>query len=536
MATLSLEYLQRKLKRSQLLDKKFQRIIKNAPAIGEDAETARLAGVNLNPNSIQDYREEFNRLLRSFFSPEASQSIADSEEFDEDEVQMLVENWIGTTEGVLAPIQGKRDIPISAVLRALRNEVDRMEDVQLRIKLSKGALRGNLWEGKDLSEDEQKAYAVAVLSAHGAMNDRRFPPIRNVNQPKGEWNADLCRWAEIDRIPLNLAVALVRTTEVVLNAVRAIPVDERSAADVNSYRWAVRVARTPAVSDRVLGLTDFDVDVYLTICARLTAGVYPAFMNTYAEICTTQNVTLDLEVERAFPIAKAVLDRDRSVEMCNAINSVIDLRGLYLNGSPVPHIRPRGLVMTADDAEEDGPPEGFPMAGSGLADAAVPNGAGVSDPRMPKMLPHEKSIGGGKYIIDMVRNHLLRSGIISVRYGRTRHHISIKKTLVPDLLRKIVEKVISGNTNVDQKEYSRLSDREAHLLRSLAKYIGLASAAGLPDKSNAMDEKLRTAMLEIQAGNTNEQLRREVIAMLRHLYSIGRISGGAFHGLILSLG
>jgi hypothetical protein len=51
-----------------------------------------------------------------------------------------------------------------------------------------------------------------------------------------------------------------------------------------------------------------------------------------------------------------------------------------------------------------------------------------------------------------------------------------------------------------------------------------------------MDEKLRTAMLEIQAGNTNEQLRREVIAMLRHLYSIGRISGGAFHGLILSLG
>jgi hypothetical protein len=395
-----------------------------------------------------------------------------------------------------------------------------------------------LWEGKDLTEDEQKAYAVAVLSAHGAMNDRRFPPIRNINQPKGEWNADLRRWAEIDRIPLNLAIALVRTTQVVLDAVRAIPVDERTAADVNNYRWAVRVARTPAVSDRVLGLVDYDNDVYLTICSRLVANIYPDFMNTYLEICTTQNVVLDLEVERAFPIAKAILDRDRGADMCNAINSVIDLRGLYLNGSPVPHIRPRGLVMTADDdadAGGDGPPPeaGVPMAGSGLsADDAVPKGAGVSDPRMPKMLPHEKLIGE-KYIIDMA---LLRSGIVSIRYAKNRHHVGIKKTMVSDLLRKIVEKVISGNTNVDQKEYSRLSDREAHLLRSLAKYIGLASAAGLPDKSNAMDEKLRTAMLEIQAGNTNEQLRREVIAMLRHLYSIGRISGGAFHGLILSLG
>jgi hypothetical protein len=213
MATLPLEYLQRKLKRSQLLDKKFTRIFKNSKPIGEDEETARLAGVNLAPNAIQDYREEFNRLLRSYFTPEVAQSIADSEELDEEEVRLLVDGWVGTTEGVLAPFQGKRDIPISAVLRALRNEVDRMEDVQLRIKLSKGALRGNLWGGKDLTEDEQKAYSVAVLSAHGAMNDRRFPPIRNINQPKGEWNADLRRWAEIDRIPLNLAVALVRTTQ-----------------------------------------------------------------------------------------------------------------------------------------------------------------------------------------------------------------------------------------------------------------------------------------------------------------------------------
>jgi hypothetical protein len=273
----------------------------------------------------------------------------------------------------------------------------------------------------------------------------------------------------------------------------------------------------------------------LTICARLVANVYPEFMNVYAEICTTQNVVLDLEVERAFPIAKAVLDRDRGMEMTNAINSVIDLRGLYLNGSPVPHIRPRGLVMTADDAGpgEDPPEAGFPMAGSGLlADATVPSGGAVSDPRMPKMLPHEKLIGE-RYIIDTA---LLRSGIVSIRYAKNRHHVGIKKTMVSDLLKKIIEKVISGNTNVDQKGYSRLSDREAHLLWSLAKYIGLSSAAGLPDKSNAMDEKLRTAMLEIQAGNTNEQLRREVIAMLRHLYAIGRISGGAFHGLILSLG
>jgi hypothetical protein len=252
MATLPLEYLQKKLKRSQLLDKKFNRIIKNSKPIGEDEETARLAGVNLAPNAIQDYREELNRLLRSFFTVEVAQSIADNDEFDDEEVRLLVDNWISRTLLVLSPFQGKRDVPISAVLRALRNEVDQMEDVQLRIKLSKGALRGSLWEGKDLSEDEQKAYSVAVLSAHGAMNDRQFPPIRNVNQPKGEWNADLRRWAEIDRIPLNLAVALVRTTQVVLDAVRAIPVDERTAADVNNYRWAVRVARTPAVSDRVL--------------------------------------------------------------------------------------------------------------------------------------------------------------------------------------------------------------------------------------------------------------------------------------------
>jgi hypothetical protein len=55
MATLPLEYLQRKLKRSQLLDKRFQRIIKNSKPIEEDEETKRRANVNLNPNSISDF-------------------------------------------------------------------------------------------------------------------------------------------------------------------------------------------------------------------------------------------------------------------------------------------------------------------------------------------------------------------------------------------------------------------------------------------------------------------------------------------------
>ena len=92
MATLSLEYLHRKLKRPQLLDKKFQRIIKNSKPMGEDEETARLAGVNLAPNAIQDYREEFNRLLRSYFTPDVAQSIADNDEFDDSEIRLLIDN------------------------------------------------------------------------------------------------------------------------------------------------------------------------------------------------------------------------------------------------------------------------------------------------------------------------------------------------------------------------------------------------------------------------------------------------------------
>jgi hypothetical protein len=115
MATLPLEYLQRKLKRSQLLDKKFNRIIKNSKPIGEDEETARLAGVNLAPNAIQDYREEFNRLLRSYFTPDVAPSIADDSEFDDSEIKLLTDNWIGTTESVLGAFQGRRDVPISAV-------------------------------------------------------------------------------------------------------------------------------------------------------------------------------------------------------------------------------------------------------------------------------------------------------------------------------------------------------------------------------------------------------------------------------------
>jgi hypothetical protein len=184
MATLPLEYLQRKLKRSQLLDKKFNRILKNSKPIGEDEATARLAGVNLNPNSIQDYREEFNRLLRSYFTPDVAQSIADNDEFDESEIKLLVDNWIGTTEGVLGAFQGRRDVPISAVLRALRNVVDKMVDVRLRVELQREQLKSanaglSLWdEDKTLSPDEQEAYVQAVFRAKALINQDRFKSIR----------------------------------------------------------------------------------------------------------------------------------------------------------------------------------------------------------------------------------------------------------------------------------------------------------------------------------------------------------------------
>jgi hypothetical protein len=46
---------------------------------------------------------------------------------------------------------------------------------------------------------------------------------------------------------------------------------------------------------------------------------------------------------------------------------------------------------------------------------------------------------------------------------------------------------------------------------------------------------MRTVLGELQAGNTNEALKREGYAMLRHLYSLGKLSGSAFHGMVLSL-
>jgi hypothetical protein len=70
---------------------------------------------------------------------------------------------------------------------------------------------------------------------------------------------------------------------------------------------------------------------------------------------------------------------------------------------------------------------------------------------------------------------------------------------VSDALRNIIQRVIEGHTTVDPKAYGRLNDREQHLLRSLARFIGLGLAAGLPDKSALMDEQMRVALAEIAA-------------------------------------
>jgi hypothetical protein len=579
MSVLPLEYLQKKLKRSQLLDKKFNRIIKNAPAIGEDAESARLAGANLAPNAIQDYREEFNRLLRSYFTPDVAQSIADNDEFDDSEIRLLVDNWIGTTEGVLGAFQGRRDVPISAVLRALRNVVDKMVDVRLRVELQREQLKSanagmSLWdEGKTLSPDEQEAYVQAVFRAKALINQDRFKSIR-ASASRAVILAGLREWGSIDQLGINLAAAFNKTVNGILRATEGRSL---SANDQRNRNWALRNRGVVASVPGLTSLAKYNEAVFGSVFEKLVLGIAGLFIGEYRSVCYSQDVGLGLEIDQALPLAKEIFKNERDDVLPEAINRVIEDTPLILDGAPLPRVTPKrvpGLVVGSesvsprgtllrttttssapsasffaglesdeddDDDDDDDGPDDMPYARgfdarrfaseSARRDREM-EGSGLEKKKGVRVLPHEKVIAD-KFVIDMA---LLRSNIVSIRYLKNRHHISIKKTMVSDLLKKIIERVVGGNTSVDKKEYSRLSDREAHLLRSLAKYIGLASAAGLPDKSNEMDEKLRTAMLEIQAGNTNEQLRREVIAMLRHLYSIGRISGGAFHGLILSLG
>jgi hypothetical protein len=454
-----------------------------------------------------------------------------------------------------------------------------MVDVRLRVELQREQLKSanaglSLWDdGKTLSPDEQEAYVQAVFRAKALINQDRFKSIR-ASASRAVILAGLREWGSIDQLGINLAAAFDKTVNGILRATEGRSL---SANDQRNRNWALRNRGVVASVPGLASLAKYNEAVFGSIFEKLVLGVASFFISDYRSVCYSQEVGLGLENDQALPLAKEIFKNERDDVLPEAINRVIEDTPLILDGAPLPRVAPKrvpGLVVGSesvsprgtllrttttssapsasffaglesdedeDDDDDDGPDDepyarGFDArrfaSGAARRDREM-EGSGLEKKKGVRVLPHEKVIADGKYVIDLA---LLRNNIISIRYSKNRHHVGVKKSLVSDALRNIVQRVIEGHTTVDAKTYGRLNDREQHLLRSLAKYIGLGSAAGLPDKSALMDERMRVALAEIAAGNTNEALKREVYSMLRHLYSLGKLSGSAFHGLVLQYG
>jgi hypothetical protein len=447
-----------------------------------------------------------------------AQSIADNDEFDDSEIRLLVDNWIGTTESVLSAFQGRRDVPISAVLRALRNVVDKMVDVRLRVELQREQLKStnaalSLWDdGKTLSPDEQEAYVQAVFRAKALINQDRFKSIR-ASASRAVILAGLREWGSIDQLGINLAAAFDKTVN---GIIRATEGRSLSANDQRNRNWALRNRGAVASVPGLAGLTTYNEAVFGSVFEKLVLGVASFFISDYRSVCYSQDVGLGLEIDQALPLAKEIFKNERDDVLPEAINRVIEDTPLILDGAPLPRVAPKrvpGLVVGSEsvsprgtllrtttlsapsasffaglesdededeDDDDDGPDDepyarGFDarrFASESARRDREMEGSGLEKKKGVRVLPHEKVIADGKYVIDL---SLLRNNIISIRYSKNRHHVGVKKSLVSDALRNIVQRVIEGHTTVDPKTYGRLNDREQHLLRSLARFIGLGS-------------------------------------------------------------
>lgn len=560
------EYLRKRVANSMRVDNDFKKsyvssVAKNGSVSAPEAN----AIIGLRQSDIvpenRNYAMELENLLQSFFRPEDAYKFAQDKQLTPQMKMVIVDNFHTDIAPNLAQFKGKYNVNPTTIVSFLKRVATELGNVELEAEaLERNKLAANTFKDKD------EAFVQLVFRAKALHNSRTLvartrDSFRGGKPTKGEIPLIIVQeFFAHDRVYENLTVAVSNASgKPFPGAGYELNLDEDELAvalnkHLKSFNKSTFVdayfmyheelvtyqsLRLNARNHFALAVKIMNNEGHLNgyvkelLKENKVIGITFDEFTTLAQLNSSQPVPFMSPTKGPAPAPPSTPARTTSTTVAPIVlpsstsgsSAFVPIATSSRGATPVTGATPgtsSGTASVRGATPATGAVAGT-SAGSPVVDPGSTVGSGVAKPRNNK----EVALNS-KYYINTGK---LSNGIIEIRYIKNRHLVPVKIQAVSPLFRDMVFKRLNGDMNPDRESYVKLTDTEKHLFRSITKYLDM-DGGSLPDVSEIMDRKAQVVFGQLRAGNNNPEIKREAFLLLRHAYSVGKLSSNDFNSLI----
>lgn len=544
------DYLRKRVANSKRIDNNYKKSYESSVAKnGSVAPTASNDVIGLRQSDMapenRNYSAELENLLQSYFRPEDAFKFAQDKQLTPQMKTILVDNFHTDIAPSLAQFKGKYNVNPTAIVSFLKRVATELGNVELEAEaLERGKLASNTFKDKD------EAFVQLVFRAKALHNSRtltvRPKDIFKTARPKKD-DIPLIMVQEyfaLDRVYENLAVAVSSATGKPFPGIGyELNLDEYDLANVLNKHFGIS-RKQIFVDAYYMYYEELITYKSLRLNARNHFALAVKIMNNeghlngYVKELLKENKVIGITFDEFTTLAR--LNSSQPVPFVSPTKGATPAPTTPAVSSSLP-TAPPGLPSSVTSAFAPIATTGTATRGSTPVTGAVAGTSSGTPPPVvdPSALP--STVGSGikprsnnevdlnsKYYINTAK---LSHGILEIRYIKNRHLVPVKIQAVSPLFQNMVLRRLNGDMNPDKESYVKLTDTEKHLFRSITKYLDM-DGGSLPDVSEIMDKKAQVVFGQLRAGNNNPEIKREAFLLLRHAYTVGKLSSNDFNGLI----